>query len=115
MGALNRLSRAACLALTLLGAGCWADGRDDPPAQCLSSGRLPVITSSLMIQGHGATVRGASVNRIFWVEQGNVTLRQLVIAGGLAQGESGKNGVGGGAGFGGTIFVESGLSRGDCC
>ncbi|MBW4466279.1 MAG: hypothetical protein KME07_12700 [Pegethrix bostrychoides GSE-TBD4-15B] len=68
---------------------------------------LPAITSSLMIQGNGVTVRGGA-NRVFWVEQGDVTLRQLVIADGLAQGESGKNGAGGSAGLGGGLFVEAG-------
>jgi hypothetical protein len=91
---------------------------------------LPAITSSITIEGNGATIqRGATIGtptfRLFYVAAdpanpktfnyvvpagsapggGQLTLRNLSLRGGVAKGGD-SNGGGGGAGFGGAIFNQ---------
>jgi uncharacterized repeat protein (TIGR01451 family) len=88
---------------------------------------LPAITSSITIQGNGATIErstavGTPSFRLLYVTggqgsepsgSGNLTLQNLTLSGGLAQGGSGGNSEsagGGGAGLGGAIFNQGSLS-----
>jgi len=80
----------------------------------LSSG-LPVIDKqggTLSIEGSGAsslTIDGGSSSRAFFVHQGTVTIKDVTIANGTAQGGNGgagHTGGGGGLGAGGAIFVD---------
>jgi hypothetical protein len=73
------------------------------------SSRLPKITSNLTIVGDGNDIiNGSHAHQVLWVERGEVTLSHLTIADGLAQGSSGRNGVGGAAGMGGGLFINGG-------
>jgi uncharacterized repeat protein (TIGR01451 family) len=74
-----------------------------------------VIDKDLIIDGAAAdplTISGGSTQRVFFVESGTVTIQNLTITGGLAQGGDGGAGDGqsggGGAGLGGGIFVNFG-------
>ena len=59
--------------------------------------------------GHAVTLSGNNATRLFLVRNGNLTLRNLTIANGLAQGSAcGLGGGGGGAGLGGGIFIDGG-------
>ena len=79
---------------------------------------LPKITHDLAIDGSGAsglTVHGADLYRIFWADSGTITIQDLTIAHGRAQGGAGAEAVGGGkggggAGLGGGVFVNSSAS-----
>ena len=80
----------------------------------LSSG-LPVIDKqggTLSIEGSGAsslTIDGGNNSRAFFVHQGTVTIKDVTIANGTAQGGNGgaaQTGGGGGLGAGGAIFVD---------
>ena len=81
---------------------------------------LPPITASMSIQGPGAsnlTIDGGGANRVFMVLSGNVTVSDLSVNNGLAQGGAGNagswgnaGGGGGGLGAGGALFVNSGAS-----
>ena len=52
---------------------------------------LPIIESDLIIQGNPATIiSGNHRHRVFAIRNGNVTLKNLNIINGLAQGRSGK-------------------------
>ncbi|SPF45121.1 exported hypothetical protein [Candidatus Sulfopaludibacter sp. SbA4] len=72
------------------------------------------IFHDLTIQGPGAgllTISGGSGTRISFIAGGNVTISDLTLANGLAQGGNGGAGAGGGggaAGMGGAIFVNGG-------
>jgi len=72
----------------------------------------PIITSTITIEGNGATLQWANVNlnaRAFVVGNGgNLTLNQLFITGFIAKGGTGAGGGGGGMGAGGAIYVENG-------
>jgi len=75
------------------------------------SAPLPVISSSVTIDGSGAsglTISGNNQNRVFFVNGGTVAVANLTIANGSAQGGAGASGGGGGMGAGGAIFVNSG-------
>jgi hypothetical protein len=83
-----------------------------PPCTITLTGPLPPITDSLTING-GSTgnivISGANAYRVFFVDTGTVTLQNLVVQDGLAQGGaggSGDGGGGGGAGLGGGLFVN---------
>ena len=52
---------------------------------------LPRITSDIAIEGNGYTISGDKRFRIFDVERGNFTLRDLTLADGNAQGEGGRS------------------------
>ncbi len=64
----------------------------DHTDQTGSSG-LPIVTSELVIEGHGATVRrdptNAAAFRLFHVDPGTLTLRDATVTGGLTQGDGG--------------------------
>ncbi|GAB4021257.1 choice-of-anchor Q domain-containing protein [Spirosoma koreense] len=67
-----------------------------------------VITNHLTIQGPGQanlTISGGNSTRIFWIQNGTITIRDLTLANGLAQGGVGS---GGGMGAGGAIFMHEG-------
>ena len=79
---------------------------------------LPQIDGDLTIDGSGVeglTISGAGLYRVFWANSGDIEIRDLTIADGLAQGGNGGNGGiasegggsgGGGAGLGGGLFVD---------
>ena len=67
---------------------------------------LPFIDSNIKFIGNGHTISGNNEYRVFFVKSGNVTIENLKITHGLAQGGNGKSGGGGGAGMGGAIFVN---------
>ena len=89
----------------------------------------PVIRSTIAIEGNGATItraNGAESFRLFHVARsgdtlvggtvtgaGDLTLRNVTLSGGLAQGGdggSGRYGGGGGAGIGGAVSVRGTLT-----
>ncbi|NNV57687.1 MopE-related protein, partial [Limnovirga soli] len=67
-----------------------------------------VITSDLTISGSGApnlTISGGNASRIFWIQNGTITIQNLTLADGYAKGGDGS---GGGMGAGGAIFMHEG-------
>jgi uncharacterized repeat protein (TIGR01451 family) len=78
---------------------------------------LPPITSNIAIQGNGATITrsGSDPFRFFYVsDTGNLTLENLTLSNGLAQGGNGGQsrgcGGGGAAGIGGAILNRGTLT-----
>ncbi len=84
---------------------------------------FPAIASTITIDGNGATISRAAGSpkfRFFYVSggfstlpAGNLTLSDLTLIGGLAQGGSGGSGIeggGGGAGMGGAIYNQGSLN-----
>jgi hypothetical protein len=69
-------------------------------------GRL-YIANDVTIQGSGVSINGSGTTRIFFVQGGNVTLRNLTLTNGLGQGGSSQWG-GSAAGMGGAIFQNGG-------
>jgi hypothetical protein len=67
-------------------------------------------TGSLLIKGPGAanlTISGNHLVRPFFIVQGTVSIANLTIANGLAQGgNGGLGGGGGGAGLGGGLLID---------
>ena len=76
----------------------------------LSSGDLPVIQSSITIQGNGNTLSGANTYRGLLILSGTVAVNNLAIANAVAQGGAGGGGGGGGGGLGGALFVGNGAN-----
>ncbi|MEM9163779.1 MAG: hypothetical protein AAGC54_12015, partial [Cyanobacteria bacterium P01_F01_bin.4] len=73
---------------------------------------LPAITSNLTIRGNGDdTISGNGQYRVLQIDDGDVTLRELTLANGLAQGTDGVNGAGGSAGMGGGLLMNQGAVR----
>ncbi len=76
------------------------------------SSSLPLIEANVTIDGAGApglTISGGNTSRVFFVDHGTVTIQNLTIANGFAQGGSGGAGLsggGGGMGAGGALFVN---------
>jgi hypothetical protein len=83
---------------------------------------LPAVTSAIVIEGNGSTLQRTTTDlafRFFYVSggfssipAGNLTLRNLTLTGGLAQGGKGGRGAyggGGGAGLGGAIYNQGGV------
>jgi hypothetical protein len=67
-----------------------------------------VITSDMTINGSGAanlTISGGNTSRIFWIQNGTITIQNLTLADGYAKGGDGS---GGGMGAGGAIFMHEG-------
>ncbi|MBS1807940.1 MAG: hypothetical protein JST84_07095, partial [Acidobacteria bacterium] len=67
-----------------------------------------VITDDVTINGSGQanlTISGGNASRIFWIQNGTITIQNLTLANGLAKG---GNGGGGGMGAGGAIFMHEG-------
>ena len=58
------------------------------------------------------TISGGDRARIFFINSGAVTLENLTLADGIAQGGDGNNAGGGGMGAGGAVFVRAGASLG---
>lgn len=70
---------------------------------------LPAITSNLFLVGNGDdTIRGSGKYRALEVDGGDVTIRNLTLADGLAQGTDGIDGAGGSAGMGGGLLIRRG-------
>jgi len=80
------------------------------------SNNLPLIDANVTINGAaapGITISGANAYRVFFVDQGTVSLQNLNVANGFAQGGSGgaaSAGGGGGLGAGGALFVNQGAN-----
>ncbi len=70
------------------------------------NGRLYIATD-VTILGQGVTLNGNGVTRIFYVQNGHITLSNLTLENGLAQGGSSNLG-GSAAGMGGAIFQNNG-------
>jgi hypothetical protein len=67
-----------------------------------------VITDDVTINGPGQanlTISGDNASRIFWIQNGTITIQDLTLANGYAKG---GNGGGGGMGAGGAIFMHEG-------
>ncbi|MGD1856361.1 MAG: hypothetical protein ACFB2W_19155, partial [Leptolyngbyaceae cyanobacterium] len=70
---------------------------------------LPAITRNLMLMGNGDDViSGDNQYRVLQVKGGNVTIRDVSLANGLAKGNDGIDGGGGSAGMGGGLLIHSG-------
>ena len=84
------------------------------------TGFLPLITSDIEFIGNGNTISGDANNNgindegdvsIFFVKEGTVSISNLTLSGGRAQGGKGGNGLpggGGGMGAGGALLINSG-------
>lgn len=73
---------------------------------------LPAINSNLTLVGNGDNViSGDGRHRILQIDDGDITIRDLTLSSGLAQGEVGTNGGGGSAGMGGGLLVNQGVVR----
>jgi outer membrane autotransporter protein len=71
---------------------------------------LPLINADVLIDGStssGLTVSGNNAARVFFVDSGNVQLKGMTIASGLAKGGDGGPGGGGGLGAGAAVFVNA--------
>ncbi len=76
----------------------------------LAANRFMVITNHMTIKGSGQatlTISGNNATRVFWIQNGTVSIQDLTIANGLA-----KGGLGGGMGAGGAIFMHEGKQNG---
>jgi hypothetical protein len=82
---------------------------------------LPPITAAISIMGNGATIERSTAPdtppfRLFYVSgglelhAGSLTLQDLTLSGGLAQGGDGAGDGGGGLGAGGAIFNQGTLN-----
>jgi uncharacterized protein with beta-barrel porin domain len=76
---------------------------------------LDNIKVNVIINGNGSTIDANNQHRIFFVETGNVTIKNFTLKQGLGQGGDGGStnlagGGGGGLGAGGAIFVDSGAN-----
>ncbi|MBE9175848.1 hypothetical protein IQ225_12055, partial [Synechocystis salina LEGE 06155] len=84
---------------------------------------LPLITSDIEFIGNGHTISGDANNNgindegdvsdvsIFFIKEGTVSISNLTLSGGRAQGGKGGDGIsggGGGMGAGGALFIDSG-------
>ncbi|MEO1126569.1 MAG: hypothetical protein AAFX95_21220 [Cyanobacteria bacterium J06639_16] len=73
---------------------------------------LPTITSNLTLVGNGnTTISGNQRHRVLQINGGDVTIRDLTLADGLAQGIDGIDGAGGSAGMGGGLLINQGAVR----
>ncbi|EMI19833.1 serine protease [Rhodopirellula maiorica SM1] len=77
---------------------------------------LPMIVGTgqrITIHGAGNTVSGQNTARLIFVAAGDVTIENITLKQGLAEGGDGgvgQSGGGGGAGAGGALFVNSGAN-----
>lgn len=72
---------------------------------------LPAIAHNLVLMGNGSTISGSGHHRVLQINGGTVTLRDLTLANGFAQGSDGKSGAGGSAGMGGGLLINNGAVR----
>ncbi|MGB7247756.1 MAG: hypothetical protein WBC73_02370, partial [Phormidesmis sp.] len=72
---------------------------------------LPSVNSNLTLAGNDITLSGEGRHRVLQIDGGEVTLRDLTLANGLAQGNLGINGSGGSAGMGGGLLINQGSVR----
>ena len=70
------------------------------------SGRLYIATD-VTILGAGVTISGSGLTRIFFVQNGNVTMNNLTLTNGVGQGGTSQFG-GSSGGLGGAIFENNG-------
>ncbi|MEM9976706.1 MAG: hypothetical protein AAF808_03665, partial [Cyanobacteria bacterium P01_D01_bin.2] len=85
---------------------------DEIQGKVLLHSPLPAITTNLMLMGNGDDViSGGDRHRVLQVDGGNVVIRGLTLADGLAQGDDGLHGGGGGAGMGGGLLIRQGTVR----
>ncbi|MCY7327483.1 MAG: right-handed parallel beta-helix repeat-containing protein, partial [Saprospiraceae bacterium] len=73
-----------------------------------------VITDDVTIDGAGSsnlTLSGNNASRIFWIQNGTITIQNLTLADGYAKGGDSRTG-GGGMGAGGAIFMHEGKEGG---
>jgi hypothetical protein len=70
------------------------------------------IGGDLTIDGGSGVTLGGGAHRVFFIQQGAVTLKNLTLSGGLSQGARGGASYGGtgggGAGMGGALFINGG-------
>ena len=77
---------------------------------------LPMINGTgqtISIHGSGSTVSGQGTSRLFFIADGDVTIENITLRDGLADGGDGgdgRGGGGGGAGAGGALFVNTGAN-----
>ncbi len=74
---------------------------------------LTRIEGALEIDGAaaaGVAVAGGGQHRVFFVESGDVSIRNLDVSSAAAEGGDGSGGGGGGLGAGGGLFVDQGAS-----
>ncbi|PSN77474.1 hypothetical protein C8B47_21915, partial [filamentous cyanobacterium CCP4] len=70
---------------------------------------LPTIRSGLFLVGDGNDIlSGQQAHQVLVVEAGDVNLRDLTVADGLAAGDDGLAGAGGSAGLGGGLLIRGG-------
>ncbi|MFZ0615351.1 MAG: autotransporter-associated beta strand repeat-containing protein, partial [Chthoniobacterales bacterium] len=67
-----------------------------------------IVNANVNIVGNGNTINMNNADRAFFIAGGTVSINNLSIANGKAQGGNGADGGGGGAGLGGAIFVAAG-------
>ena len=73
---------------------------------------LPAIIHNLSLIGNGNNIiSGNNHHRVLQIDGGDVAIRDVIIADGLAQGNRGINGGGGSAGMGGGLFINKGAVR----
>ena len=73
---------------------------------------LPAINSNLALVGNGNNIiSGNGRHRVLQIDDGDITIRDLTLSSGLAQGEAGVDGGGGSAGMGGGLLVNRGVVR----
>ncbi len=73
-----------------------------------------VITTDMTIDGSRATnltISGGGNSRIFWIQNGTITIQNLTLANGYAKGGDSDTG-GGGMGAGAAIFMHEGKEGG---
>jgi hypothetical protein len=72
------------------------------------TGQLPLINEDveLTVNGNNLKLDGGNSQRLLFIKSGTVTLNDLTLTQGLAQGTSGSGG--GGAGMGGALFIYGG-------
>ncbi len=121
IGAINTLNTAGGGFIILAANGSYPV--TEPSDWWYGPNAFPAIQSSILIEGNGATISrlsGSPQFRFFYVSggfstlpAGALTLRNLTLQGGLAQGGAGGTGGaagGGGAGMGGVVFNQGQLN-----
>ncbi|MGB3670632.1 MAG: hypothetical protein WA984_11000, partial [Phormidesmis sp.] len=75
---------------------------------------LPALTSNLTLAGSQAVqtvISGEDRFRVLQIDEGDITIRDVILANGLARGATGSNGGGGSAGMGGGLLINQGAVR----